>query len=308
MKRNQILVSVLLVLGVPAIAYAHSLAIYASTPVTPPRGWLWVPIVFVIGTILLDYVALGRAVSLPKLIVRDLLCLFIFFIVFFAIGSCSAMMTTGPMPGLGPPHTAFYGMSVLGGGMVFLVFNALGLYIFLYSRRLLCATLKITEREIRRRLFGAGVVVYLLVLIPYVFASAMAHGWPGGHITMQCRMRVETIGAGLVGYAQEHGGALPRAETMEEVIAAVGPYLPEERSRWLDPLDTCPIEDVYEREPRPYVWNADFSGARLDISEEYDENTPMIRCPAGHFIGESPALHYYDLFRLEAFEHKDEEL
>jgi len=279
----------------PSVAYAHGLAVYVSTPVTPPKGWLWLPVLFMIASIVWDWFVLRGRVRWYNLIWREVLGLVVFFALFYAIGVFTAIMTTAPLPGLGPPHRAMYGLSLLGGGTVFLFFNAIGLLLFIRMKKLICWTLKLDLRE-RRALLHASKMSYILALLPYVVANAMAHGWAGGYVNRGCGRQLGMLGDALIGYAQANGDKLPEAKTFSEMFVAVMPYL--DPAKMEEGIEICPIEDVFNRKPRTYIWNARFSGAALSAYAGQPLDEPILRCPAVHDVGDTPALYPQDLLRI----------
>ena len=291
--------SFLSALAFSSTAYAHGLAVYASTPVTPPKGWYWIPILFVAGTIIWDWYALGKTVPLRRLIWREVLFLGVFALVFFVIGFGCANANTAPPPGLGLPHRAFHGMPLLRGGIVFLFFNALGLTLFLGAKKLLCVSLRPSDADAWKKLRRAGATAYMLAMVPYMLANAMTHGWAGGYVNRTCLNNMAEIGYGLVRYAEQNDGKLPEAESTEAVMQAIEPHFDEGSKCSREPSGICPVEEVYKRHPRPYEWNPSFSGVMLIELEEGDSNEPVLRCTTAHTFGESPAIYAKDLLKKE---------
>ena len=285
--------------AISSFAHAHGLAVYASTPVTPPKGWYWIPILFVAGTIIWDWYALGKTVPLRRLIWREVLFLGAFALVFFVIGFGCANANTAPPPGLGLPHRAFYGMSLLRGGIVFLFFNALGLALFLGAKKLLCVSLRLSDADAWKKLRQAGATAYMLAMVPYMLANTMTHGWAGGYVNRTCLHNVAEIGYGLVRYAEQHDGKLPEAGSTEAVMRAIEPYIGDGSECSWRTSGICPVEDVYERHPRPYEWNPSFSGVTLIELEEVNSNEPILRCTTAHTFGESPEIYAKDLLKKE---------
>ena len=276
----------LLVLSLPSIAYAHGVAIYASTPVTPPRGWLWVPPIFVIASIALDWFVLRKGVPPRKFIRQELRSFTWYLLALVLVGlliQTLGIFISVPVPGFGPPFPAFYGLPPLWPGIVFLIFNVIALAVFLQAKRGLCDGVDLSATPMRRALIGGNVIIYILAIAPYIFAGAMSHGWAGGHIFVRCFHQTHyDIGEALVQYADEHDGRLPEAENFADLITAVEPYIDRDQRSRKKLLDVCPEEAAFSKTPRPYTWNADFTGARLDVSAESLSGKPMLSCPRGH--------------------------
>ena len=307
-RTRGIMLLAVLLLGIPSFAHAHAIAVYVSTPVTPPRGWLWVPVVFVIGIIILDYAVLRNNVQMRRLAWRALALLGIFFFIFFAIGSCAANRHTGPPPGLGPPHKAFYGFSWERVGGLFVFWNLIGLAFLLSAKSFLYRQLGILRSRRAPVLLLGNAGAYALALVPFILSNALTHGWTGSYVQMECRNRLNAMGAGLVRYADAHDGCLPDADTTEEVMRAIEPYLPSGVKEWDERIDVCPAEEAYSRNPRPYDWNATFAGASLDQSTEPDASIPVLRCRTEYDAGEvfagtvrsNRSLYFRDLIKLRA--------
>jgi hypothetical protein len=291
------LLSVSSALLIPSIACAHGLAVYVSTPVTPPKGWLWVPIVFVVGTIIIDCYALRKKVSPARLVWREFVVISIFFLIFYGIGSGCAKANTAPPPGLGPPHTAFYGLPFLSVAREFLTFNLLGLGLFLLSKTVLFFTLRVLDSGVWKKLCLAGTMAYAIALIPYVAANALTHGWAGSYVNWGCQDNISRIAHALVRYAEEHDGKLPEAESTETLIEEIDPPLRETIKRYKRAVIICPIEAIYHKHPRPYEWNPSFSG--LTLTELVSIDDYVLRCPARHTFGGSPTLYSKDLLKEE---------
>lgn len=115
-------------------AYAHGLAIYVSTPVTPPLGFGWVTPLLAAILVVLN-VALIRFLlskTWATAILGSLGAVALFMVVFCLLGFFAARAHTGPPPGLGFPHPVFWGFGWECVGDLFVEWNLYGI-VFLVS-------------------------------------------------------------------------------------------------------------------------------------------------------------------------------
>ena len=84
-------------------ALAHGTACYASTPVSPPQGFVWVAAASAVLFVLLNtfLLALLWKVRWPLAAARAALATGVFAVTFFLFGHLVSRSTTAPPPGLG---------------------------------------------------------------------------------------------------------------------------------------------------------------------------------------------------------------
>ena len=143
---------------------------------------------------------------------------------------------------------------------------------------LACRNQPITKR---RKVATVGVVAYLLALTPYVVRGAYLHGWAGGYVQMDCMRRLDELTAAVCDYADAHGGSLPTATGIDELIDVVQPYLKNGVQRFRSiPRAICPVGGAFERTPQKYRWDSKLSGRKLtELNEGTLMDEGMISCP-----------------------------
>lgn len=279
MKRTFIIPAALYFL--PTIACAHGFALYVSTPITPPREFIWwFP--FAVGILIIGtFVIMRRFLSRrrPVAIGLSVLAFILFAVSFLMFGLFAASVTTAPPPGLGVPCSTFWGMGWSRVGWLFIRWNIYG-YLFLLGSLFLCGGTSRTKPRFKQ-LMKWTAAFYVAGIIPYVVTGAWVHGWAGGYIHMGCERRLEILNTALLEYVDNHHGQLPAADGMESLLKELKPYLADERIRYLDPINVCPLGNAYERNPKAYEWNSLYSGVRLaDIDlDKFYKNIIPISCP-----------------------------
>jgi hypothetical protein len=109
-----------------------------------------------------------------------------------------------------------------------------------------------------------------------------------------CVRRICDLGIGLRKYADDHGGRLPIGNSLSEIMPQLRPYV-WSGLRYKMPINLCPLEGSYEKEPKPYVWNPQMSGKSLDeLSQQKPEK--LLWCPYQHG---SPTLYTYHILNKE---------
>jgi hypothetical protein len=284
-KPRSLLISVLSILAIPALAYAHDGPnVFASTPVTPPKGWLWVLPAFLIVYILWDWIILRKTVDTRKFLWLETVHFIEFMAVIFLATAILVIIfgfTGGFLSGLGPPSPVFYGMSRLGSGIFFAVVNVFVLALFLHTKNRLLGKVEPSKASPRKIAMGGAAIVYMLFLIPYLSVGAMTHGNAGGF--SRCFFQIRgIIGAPLIQYADANDGRLPESTTFAELTKDIAPYTGSKRNPPGDTLSIiCPAEKLFRKDPRSYIWNSSLAGVELVEKDEL-MSEPVIICPAGH--------------------------
>jgi len=285
MKRTTAIALFLCVL--PATVSAHSFARYVSTPISPPKEFVWwFPVataILLVGAFLIIWRLLRRhwlaAIGL------SLCAVALFAIPFFMFGRFSASVSTAPPPGLGSPHPTFWGMGWRRVGSLFVRWNIYG-YGFLLCSLFLCGGVRRTIGRFKKLAIWV-LALYAIAIIPYLATGALVHGWAGGYVHNGCQRRLEILNSALVEYADKHDGQFPTADGIEFLLEELEPHLSQDVIRYSVPLEVCPLGGAYERQPKSYVWDASFSGARLqdvDPNRFFQEKAP-ISCPYHEHMG-----------------------
>ncbi len=279
---------VLLTCLLPAVAMAHSFSRYVSTPITPPLEFIWwLPVscaLIVLGSFLIIWRFLGRhwlaAIGL------SLVATTLFAIPFFMFGRFAASASTAPPPGLGFPHPTFWGMGWDRAGWLFVRWNLYG-YLFLLASLFLCGGIHRTKARFRK-LAPLTLMIYAVGLVPYIVTGALVHGSAGGYyVHVGCERRLEILNSALAEYADQHNGQLPKANGIGSILQELKPYIDKEQIRYSIPIDVCPLGGAYEREPKHYEWNTNFSGITLrdvDPDKFFHEVVPF-SCPYHQKMG-----------------------
>jgi hypothetical protein len=262
-------------------ALGHSYATYASTPVTPPlefRWWFPIAVLILLGSACFAIRSVTGQ-SWRTVAPRAVIVVVLFGVSFFLFGSCAALATTAPLPGLGLPHPTYWGLGWKESGGTFLFWNLIGLGLLLTSFRMLAG--KKTWKLGRLKFVAIGSVAYSVALMPYMISGAYVHGWAGGYVNMACAHKRNKLIEAVFRYAQEHEQRLPAAQDIDGLIQALQPFLEAERSwSWRFPPAICPFGGAFERNPRKYQWNSDFARRSLgDIDPDKLMDEWLIACP-----------------------------
>ncbi len=307
-RRSQLWLTALIVtalLAVPRAAYGHSMAYYASTPVSPPQGFVWVAFSFWalalgVGAVLMRKLGQRGWVSALAL---SLATTALFSTLFLGIGVSVAHANTAPPPGLGWAYPVQWGLAHEAyTHLVFTRWNIGG--VALLAAVAFVSSLVAARGRLRLTLcvVGAQVAVYLLCLVPYVSTGALTHGWAGGYVRDRCEYQIEDLGQALVSYADEHAGRLPTASDIRELCDRLAPYLPD--WYWADDRHVyeCPVGSAFEPKPVLYVWNRRFSGARLKDLEALSPPALVLACPyPRRGVWQPFALFARDLFAADEY-------
>lgn len=126
---------------------------------------------------------------------------------------------------------------------------------------------------------ASSAAVYGLCLLPYLLTGALAGGSEGGYGGMNCARNIRTMGAALIVYAKEHQDRLPSDGSFADLRATVS-ELPSFQSdrEYRFPVHICPTLRRYERNPRPYYWNAAFAGKTIAEVRKAG-HVPLLSCP-----------------------------
>lgn len=265
----------------PVVSSAHGFVLYVSTPITPPRELVWwLPIslgLLVAGAFLILWQVLGRHWLASAGLA--LAAIAVFAVPFFMLGRFVESLSTAPLPGLGLPNRTFWGMGWCRVGWLFVRWNLYG-YGFLLASLFVCGGVRRTT-HLFARLAIFALLLYMLGIMPYLTTGALVSGWGGGHVRMACDGRLEVLSSALLDYAAKHEGKLPTADGMNVLLNELQPFVSQERARHYASIDVCPLGGAYERDPKHYVWNTNFSGASLhDIDlDRFSDGVVPITCP-----------------------------
>jgi len=174
-------------------------------------------------------------------------------------------------------------------GWLFVRWNLYG-YLFLLGSLFLCGGIRRTKAHFKK-LAPATLALYMIGLAPYLFTGALVHGWAGGYVHGGCERRLEALNSALVEFAEKHNGHLPTADGMDALLKELKPYLDESHIRYSTPVDVCPLGGAYEREPKHYQWNTNFSGVTLrDIDpDQFFQDVVPVSCPYHQNMGSRAA-------------------
>lgn len=254
-----------LALLMPSMAGAHSFSRYVSTPITPPLELLWVAAVYVVLFLILNVPCrkwfLGEGLLRSTLFSVALLTSFS--LSFFCAGTFAASMSTAPPPGLGFSHPAFWGFDWEKCGDLFQFWNSFGL-VALFGWSWFFLRPGVSKNRKRWVVVCANLVLYLLCLLPFAVSGAWMHGRSGYYVNSACNYQVESLNSALIAYAEDHGGKLPEADSLDAVLALLVPSLSEIESCSGHSVDLCPLGAARERHPKRYEWNPAFSGVSLE--------------------------------------------
>lgn len=143
-----------------------------------------------------------------------------------------------------------------------------------------------------------GAVTYMVTLTPYVVSGAYLHGWAGGYVHMDCADRLDQLTDAVCDYADVHGGILPTASNIDDLIRVIQPDIKEGLAAFRSfPIAVCPLGGAYERTPRKYQWDASLSGQQLTtMDRDRMMSRGLIACPYHKRNGTKSALRIMDSF------------
>jgi hypothetical protein len=269
-----------IVAGAAGDCSAHGFARYASTPVTPPVEFLWwLPAaVIILAGSQVRFIRRGLCCGWRKSALLSAAIVGAFGVSFYLCGRYAATSSTAPPPGLGMPHLTFWGLGWAEAGGIFVRWNVFGMGLLAFWS---LALTKAWKHKGRIGLIGSTCIAYVICMVPYLYSGAWVHGWGGGYVASGCDGRIEIVTGALIGYAEEHEGRFPEAESFDGLMRRVRPYVRCDELRYKKvPLEVCPLAAAYEREPGPYEWNEKYSGKALsDVSlEDIGTDEFVIRC------------------------------
>ena len=247
----------------PSWCNAHSYVIFVSTPITPPTDFLWwLPFSVVILLIsLLWLLRKTMCFSWKKSFLVSFATFIVFSVTFFVFGVFVSGMTTAPIPGLGMPCPVFWGFGRSAARGTFIFWNVVGIVFLLFWLFIFTKTWRTQKKW---KLFCFVILIYVVCLLPYLFSGAFVHGWTGGYVYNGCARRIDILTEALFRYAESHDRKWPEAGSFGELMEKLSPYISEERFPYKQfPLEICPVGGAYERDPKPYIWNSDFSGKSM---------------------------------------------
>jgi len=263
-------------------ADAHGLAIYVSTPVSPPEGvFVWILPAFLVvcaasGFLILRGTLRARAVPMAACLAGIGSCFATagFSLAFRTWGYIAATANTAPPPGPGPPNRVLWGLDTSRALDLFVTWNIRG--VILLAAVWLWVGALAWPRDWRRwvAIPLVPVLIYGASLVPYVATGAYAHGWPGSYVWGACERIMQTIKTALVLHVTDHDLRLPDAETLEalyDVLVEEG--ILEERAR----RETiCPVARCFLKDPLPYVWDGQGGGR---TTSEIPPDAILLHCP-----------------------------
>ncbi len=283
-------------------SYAHGIAKYISTPITPPAEFIWwLPVslllLFVFCFILIHkYFLFGW----KKSFLCSIAIIPLFAISFFLFGLFASSITTAPLPGLGGPCPTFWGIGWREGGFLFLRWNIYG-FLFLFLSSLLITNSWKNKTKLK---YGIALfLVYSMCLLPYIITGALLHGWTGYYAHSACDRRIKVLTQALIAYMEDNNGQIPDVYDFQEISGIIKVYITYESLPYKTfPLEVCPVGGVYERNPQQYEWNEYFTGKSFQSFDLTDDafilnGSPFI-CPyhnsAASYFKEYWFKNYYD--------------
>ena len=265
---RQVLISTLIVSFFPGALFAHAFAHYASTPITPPAEFCWWWPISMFLLVLGTYFPLRMSLQWSRLFSAFIALIWslVFTVVFFWLGHQASLMSTAPPPGLGFPCGTYWGRTFSQVGSIFLFWNCFGLFILMSGPVILLYRARKKSDWPKCIAFWSWIIAmpvcFVLGLTPYIVTGAWVHGWGGGYVIGQCQTQVEYLHSVLIMYALDHDNRLPIAKDFEELYPQIRPYLPNETG-WRSQFDECVIGKAWDRTPKPFIWNAEFSGKEI---------------------------------------------
>ena len=269
--------------------FAHAFAYYASTPVTPPAEFLWWWPVSMSLLVLGTYFPLRMSLKWSRFfsLAIALLWVTVFSIVFFWVGAFAANVHTGPPPGLGLPCKTYWGRTFFQVGSIFLFWNVFGLFLLMIVPvKLLFAAGEKIEKSKRVGYWSWIITIpigFVLGMVPYIIQGAWVHGWGGAYVGMRCDRQIDVLHYALVMYALDHENHLPVAKDFTELYPQIESYLSSDWQKY----DVCTIGRAWDRTPKPFIWNAAFSGKEVFRSDNWFPSDFNVDCPSVIFEDET---------------------
>lgn len=265
----------------PAGAWAHSFAVYVSTPLTPPAAfvWLWPISLLVIGGSIYFSLRKGAGVGVVESVCVAVGVLLLFGGIFVFIGLFVAGLDTGPPPGLGPPGLIYRRWDGYGLVILFIVWNAIGLTLLASAIILLGRLWKAKRNQHTSFIVRIPLLAYGALLIPYLLTGALAHGWGGGHVMTAGENQLLSVNWALFLYAKDHEGRFPVARDIEELMPQIQRYLKPRETRHGNPYTVHPGAWVFDEQPKSYVWDSTQSGKLAPELDYFPSFKLPVTCP-----------------------------
>jgi len=282
----------------PTDAWAHSFAIYVSTPLTPPEAfvWLWPISLLVIGGSICFSLRKYGGVGIVESVCVAIGVLLLFGGIFLFVGFFAAGLSTAPPPGLGPPGLIYRRWSGYGLVVLFVVWNAIGLTL-LYSAIMLLGRLWKSKRNQHvQAIVRIPLLAYGAMLLPYLLTGAIAHGWGGGYVMMAGEDQLMSVNRACFLYAKDHEGRFPVAQDIEELMPQIQPYLKPRETRHGNPYTVHPGAWVFDEHPKSYVWDAAQSGKLAPRIERFNRVKLPVACP---YVDRIDSVRLYDRYQDE---------
>ena len=283
MKHSLKLAPLLLVFA-ESIACAHSFAVYVSTPATPPIGYEWVRIVSLASlasTLWLCHWLIAKRTLLNSAITA-FGTVVAFWLAFVLAGNFAASTSTAPPPGLGPPSAIYLHWPSRSHWSLFGFWNLLGA-IFLLCACFLVGRLWKLTMSVRIPVVVAPVIAYMLFLTPFVSSKAITHGWAGGYVMNAGHDQLCCINRACLSYADQNDGRFPVAQNLEELLPQIAEHLERSDSRYGNPITVHPAAWAFEKQPKPFIWDASMSGQDAPELPVWDGSQLPVQCP---YIGD----------------------
>lgn len=279
MNRTLILVPLLLVLA-PSAAYAHSFAVYVSTPATPPSGYEWVRFAslgVIAATLVLCHWLIAKRTLLNSAFTA-LGTTIGFWLVFVFVGNFAASTSTAPPPGLGPPSAIYWHRPAGSHWSLFAFWNILGAGFLIFACLLVGRLWKLTVRA-RIALLVAPVIAYTLFLSPFVSSNAITHGWAGGYVMNAGDDQLYDLNRACLLYAEQNDGRFPVAQNIEELLPQITEHLEHKESRYGNPITVHPAAWAFEEQPKPFTWDSSLSGRDAPELPVWNGSQLPVQCP-----------------------------
>ncbi len=274
-------ITVLLALLIPDQAQAHGFIIHVSTPITPPDTfrWLWpLSLLVFVVSLLLTFRCL-RLAGWRESVIVSFIAVVAFAIVFYSIGRLWALSSTAPPAGLGPPSPVY--LRWYSGYLqeLFISWNVFGAIVFLAATTLAGRLWLPARRKKGVIVMAMTVLVYVALLTPFIRSGAFAHGWAGGYVLGAGQSQLRDINRACFRYAKDHGGKLPVAQDIQELLPQIKKYLETPTPQSDYPIYVCPAAWAFEKTPKTFVWNTKLSGQDAPKIPMYDNRELPVTCP-----------------------------
>ncbi len=158
--------AIVMLVAAAAPAHGHGLAIYVSTPFSPPDGFQWVAFAAVGALVAVNVVLLRRfrLAGWVGAVTGSVLAVGLSAYLLFTCGVLEHGLSTGPEPGLAWGERPFLGGRWAMFGELFLAWNARGAGLLLVAIVVMCYLVQVSRKgvwELLARLAAAGLVAWL---------------------------------------------------------------------------------------------------------------------------------------------------